>query len=764
MKRIVRSTAVLAVFLAGLIPAPSFGQAKPAAQPAAKEQIVGRALYEKLRKEGRTLVKFDGLSSLNWTPDGKAYYISEENTFKRVDLATGEKSPLFDDAKILAAINAMTGRQETKLPFAPDGRAAAGMAPGFRGSASFQFVDDGKRIQFSAWNKVFLYELATGKLNAYEPERTITGVRGRGYGDVLSPDLTLRAFTRNYNLYVKDVDGTETALTSDGTEDLRNGFPDWVYPEELGQYQAFWWSPDSTKIAFMQFDESPVAKYPIVHDVAPMPRYELQGYPVPGANNPVVRLFIADVASKTLVRLETGDDLDVYLFRGKWTNDGREFTYLRLNRLQNRIEVFAADPATGKTRLVLRDEDPCYISEQDERTEFIIFLKDNQRFLWTSERSGWREIYLYDLSGKLLKQLTEARLPVQSILGVDEAGGWIYFTGAVANGTESHLFKVRLDGTGFARMTKDAGSHKVSFAPGFAYYTDSYSNYDSPARTVLCRADGTEVKALGQAVPSPEFQGLNLRKPEHFLFKSSDGKYDLDAVLYFPAHFNPREKYPVILSVYGGPGAKGVSNTYNMTDGSQALAQLGFLVATCDYRGVKDRGKDFQNLHYLKLGQVELEDHVAFVKALGQRPYVDAGRVGVFGGSYGGYFTCICLLKAPDVFHVGVAASSVTDWRNYDSIYTERYMRRPQDNPDGYEKSSCLTYAKNLKGKLFIHHGAVDDNVHPGNTIQLVQALLNEGKKFDLMMYPENQHGIRYPHAGETRVEYFIEHLKPAVK
>ncbi len=760
MKRTLKSLLALAVFLAGLVPVLSFAQAQPAAKPAAKEKLVGRALYDKLRKEGRALVKFEGLSGLSWTPDGKSHYIPEEGTFKKVDLATGEKTPLFEDAKLLAALNALTGRQETKLPFVPEGRGGAGMGPGFRGQAPFQFLDGGKRIQFSAWNKVFLYELASGKLQAYEPERAVTGVRGRGYGDVLSPDLKLRAFTRNYNLYVKDMNGNETALTSDGTEDLRNGFPDWVYPEELGQYQAFWWSPDSKRIAFMQFDESPVAKYPIVHDVAPMPRYELQGYPVPGANNPIVRLFIAEVASKKLVRLETGDDLDVYLYRGQWTNDGREFTYHRLNRLQNRVEIFAADPATGKTRLVLKDEDPCYIDEQTD----LIFLGDNQRFLWTSERSGWREIYLYDLSGKLLKQLTDARLPVQSILGIDEAAGWVYFMGATANGTESQLFKVRLDGTGFARMSKEAGSHQVSFAPGFAHYTDSFSSFDSPAKATLLRADGTEVKVIGQAVPSAEFQALGLRKPEHFLFKSADGRYDLDALLYFPAHFDAKEKYPVILSIYGGPGSKGVTNRYNILDGNQVQAQLGFLVAMCDYRGVSGRGKAFQNLHYLKLGQVEFEDHVAFVKELGKRAYVDAGRVGITGHSYGGYFTCLCLLKAPDVFQVGVAGAPVTDWRNYDSIYTERYMRRPQDNPEGYEKGSCLTYAKNLKGKLFIHHGTVDDNVHPTNTIQLVQALLKENKAFDLMMYPEQQHGIGFQRYPESRIEYFIEHLKPVVK
>ncbi|NTV80795.1 MAG: prolyl oligopeptidase family serine peptidase, partial [Candidatus Aminicenantes bacterium] len=562
------------------------------------------------------------------------------------------------------------------------------------------------------------------------------------------------------NLSVKDMDGAETALTTDGTEDLRNGFPDWVYPEELGQYQAFWWSPDSKRIAFMQFDEKPVTKYPIVHDVQPIPRFELLGYPKPGGNNPIVRLFIADVASRKLVRLETGDDLDVYLYRGQWTLDGREFTYHRLNRFQNKVEVFAADPATGKTRLILADTDPCYI---DESTE-LIFLKDNQRFLWTSERSGWREIYLYDLAGKLLKQLTNAKLPVRGIQGVDEPRGWVYFAGQEAYGTQSHFYKVKLDGTGFAKMTKEPGSHGVSLSPTFDFYTDSFSSFDQPTKMTLVQADGKVVKVLSEQTPSKEFLDLKLVKPEHFLFKSADGKYDLDGILYFPAHFDPNEKYPLLLSVYGGPGSKGVTNRYNMADGNQTLAQLGFLIAVCDYRGVSGRGKAFQNLHYMKLGQVELEDHVAFVKALGERPYVDTTRVGVFGHSYGGYFTCIALLKEPDVFHVGVAGAPVTDWRNYDTIYTERYMRRPQDNPEGYEKGSCLTYAKNLKGKLFIHHGAVDDNVHPGNTIQLAQALLKENRKFDMMIYPEQQHGIGFPRYGESRVEYFIEHLKPVVK
>ncbi len=745
MRRNARLSALVSLMLAAVF----IGQALAQQPPQQSQQpLIGRALYEKLQREGRRLMGGmmggrGGFGGSAWTPDGKATYAYEDGTFKRTDILTGEKTPLFDDAKLLAAFNAMTGRQEVKLFF-----------------NRFQYLNEGKTIQFQAFNKVFLYDLAASKLVGYEPERSTTGVRGRAYGDVLSPDLKTRAFTRDYNLFIKDMDGGETALTTDGTEDLRNGYPDWVYPEELGQYEAFWWSPDSKRIAFMQFDESPVYKYPIVHAISAQPRYELQSYPVPGANNPIVRLFIADTATKKLVRIETGDDLDVYLYRGQWTPDGKEFTYHRLNRLQNKVELFAADPATGKTRLFLTDTDPCYVEPAE-----LVFLKDNQRFLWTSERSGWREIYLYDLAtGKLLKQLTNAKLPVRAIQDVDETRGVVYFSGLEANGTESHAYKVKLDGTGFGRVTKEPGSHAVDFSPTFDYYTDSYSSFDQPTKSALYRADGKEIRVLNPGTVSKEFADLKLIKPEHFLFKSADGKYDLDAVLYFPAHFSPSEKYPVILAPYGGPGSKGVSNRYLMADGNQALAQLGFVVGICDYRGVSGRGKAFQNLHYMKLGQVEIDDHVAFVKALAARPYVDTTRVGVFGHSYGGYFTCLALLKDPDVFQVGVAGAPVTDWRNYDSIYTERYMRRPQDNPEGYEKGSCLTYAKGLKGNLFIHHGTVDDNVHPCNTIELVQALLRENKTFDLMMYPENQHGISYPRYPASRVEYFVEHLKPVVK
>jgi dipeptidyl-peptidase-4 len=709
--------------------------------PPSEAQVRGKALYEKLRND-RTLIKSEGRTRVTWMPDGSAYYYYDQaaKTFIQEDAGTGEKSPVFENAALLNAYRAASGKAAESLPF-----------------QRFTFLAGGGKINFRVGPRAYIYDLQTHDMISYVPERETVGVRGRGYSETLSPDLKSRAFARDYNLYVKDLEGSEKALTTDGHKDLRNGFPDWVYPEELGQYEAFWWSPDSRKIAFMQFDEHPVTKYPIVHDVGPEPELELQSYPKAGANNPIVRLFIVDVKSKEITRIQTGLETNVYLYRGQWTPDGKLFTYRRLNRWQNRIELFAADPATGKTSLILEDSDPCYVE-----TAQLIWLSEG-RFLWTSERSGWNEIYLYASDGVLIKKLTDAELPVGRILGVDSETGWVYFSGYEDRGLESHLYRVKLDGAGFSRLTKSPGSHSINLSPDARFYTDSFSSFTDPGRTTLHRGDGSLVRELSRSVISEEYQALKLIDPEHFTFKSADGRHVLDGILYKPAHFDPDAEYPLILSVYGGPGSRQVTNRFAMPR-NQALAQLGFMVASVDHRGVSRRGKSFQNLMYLNLGEIELDDHAAGVKFLTERSYIDGARVGIYGHSYGGYLTCIALLKAPEVFQVGVAGAPVTDWRNYDTIYTERYMRRPQDNPEGYKNGSCMTYAEDLKGHLFIHHGAVDDNVHPGNAIQLVQALLQRNKTFDFMFYPEQRHGIRFQRYGDARQEYFIRHLKPEIK
>jgi len=471
-------------------------------------QVRGKSLYKKLTND-KNLVKFEGLSRLNWTPDGKYYYIFKDKTFKKTEAVSGKESSLFNNSVLIKAYNTITSKNIEELPF-----------------RHVTFIDKGNKIQFMVKNTAYIYDLKTLHIISYVPEKEFTGVRGRSYSEVFSPDFKYRAFIRNYNIFIQDLEGKETALTKNGHKDLRNGFPDWVYPEELGQYKAFWWSPDSKNIAFMQFDESPVTKYPIVHDVDPKPEYEMQSYPKAGANNPIVRFFVVNIKTKKITRIETGLETNVYLYKGQWT------------------PAFAANPETGYARIILTDKDKCYVTPND-----VIFLKDKEQFLWTSERSGWKEIYLYDLKGNMVKQLTETKLPVRRILGLDEENGWVYFSGSENRGLESSAFRVKLNGTRLEKLTKGTGSHSISLSPEANFYTDSFSSFSSPRKATLHHANGKLIRELGNTVISQEFKDFKLINPEHFVFKSADGKYDLDGIMYKPAHFegscSVRLYYPI---------------------------------------------------------------------------------------------------------------------------------------------------------------------------------------------------------------------------
>ena len=724
--------------LAGLSPA--FGQVR------------GYDLYKKLQTEQSKLVSFEGVRDVRWTPDGGTYIVSKDKSFKKVDPASGEETPLFDDAGLIAAYNAVTGESATALPF-----------------SQFEFVEGGAKIRFARDNntRIFFYAPATREMRTFKVRPPQRGVRFAQYQEEFSPDYRYTAYVDDYNLYLRDLKSDSvTALTTDGGPDLRNGYPDWVYAEEFSQFYCFWWSPDSKKIAYMQFDESPVRKFPVLHDETLDFKLEMQSFPRVGENNPIIRFFIVDVQTKKRVQVDTGIETNVYLYNGLWSHDGRAFTLKRTNRLQNKVEVLSADPETGRTAVLFQEEDPSYLTEgigfMQEGNE-IFFLPDNRQFLRSSDRSGWREIYLYDLSGKLVRQVTKHKLPVAGILAADAESQWVYFTGYENRGLETHLYRVKLDGSKFARLTKEPGTHRVSVSAGGKYFADTFSAFDSPPSFRLYKGDGTFIREMGKTVFKPEYQALNLALPEHFVFKSGDGKYDLDGILFKPADFDASKKYPVIYSVYMGPATKAISNQY-YGDANQALAQLGFLVVNIDNRGLLRRGKEFENAGFGKLGQVDVEDLVASLDYLSQRPYADGARVGITGTSYGGYMSIMALVKAPDRFHVAVAGSPGVDWRNYDTVYTERYMGLPQDNPEGYEKANPLNYAKNLKGKLLIQHGAVDDNVHPTQVMQLVDALLKAGKQFDWFIYPGQAHGVRALQAREKQMDWFMTYLAPETK
>ena len=715
-------------------------------------QVTGLELYNKLRSEQRQLIKYEGDRNVRWSPKGQDYIIQNDKTFFNVNPETGEESKLFDDEKIISSYNNLTDESTTELPF-----------------RSFEFTEDGQ-IKFYKSNRteVYFYNFNVEKMLKFKVRPPERGVRFASYEEVFSPDYNYTAYVEDFNIYLRDIAKDKiTALTTDGHKDLRNGYPDWVYAEEFAQFFCFWWSPDSKKLAFMQFDESPVKKFPVLHDEKFDFELEMQSFPRVGENNPIVRFFIIDIETKKKVQVDTGIETNVYLLNGRWSYDGKAFTLKRMNRLQNKVEILSADPNTGKSKVLLKEQEPCFITEgigfMQEGNE-IFFLADNKHFLRTSERSSWREIYLYDLSGKLIRQVTNKKFPVKSIEAVDMKNEWIYFTAYENRGLETHLYRVKLDGSELKKLTKKAGTHRISVSPEGKYFSDNFSSFENPPEFNIYKGDGTLIKQLGKTEITDEFKELNLIKPEHFVFRSGDGKFDLDGLLYKPVNFDKNKKYPVFYNVYCGPATKEISNSYFDLDGRQILAQLGFLVVRIDNRGLIKRGKEFESASYGKLGQTDVEDLIASIKYLAKRSYVDTSRVGITGGSYGGYMSIMALLKGSKYFKVAVANSPGVDWRNYDTIYTERYMGVPQYNSDGYEKGSPMNYVDNLKGKLLIQHGAVDDNVHPTHVMQLVDALLKAGKEFDWFIYPGMAHGIRYRQAGIKQMRFFMTHLTPETK
>ena len=702
----------------------------------------GKELYALLSRGG--LVRGGYAPRVTWLPDGKAYVRVERggkgkpDRLVKVDPRTGKETPLLDPARLEAAWKKAAGKD------APP--------PSLRGAV---FRGDGKMLRFGSWRKgMAVYEPASGRL------RRFPGIDYAGPSPRLSPAWDRVLYAKGYDLYVTEpAGGGETRITEGGTEEVRNGRPDWVYTEELDQYEAFWWSPDGRRVAFLRFDERPVGRYPLVHDLVPRARLEQIRYPKAGDADPVVTLHVKDLDGGTITEVDLGPERDGYTVRVQWVPDGSALLFQRLNRLQNVLELRAADPETGASRLVLREEEPCFVNLHSD----LRFLDGGRRFLWSSERTGWRHLYLYDLEGRLLRRLTREDLPVGAVQAVDEERGVVYFTGYRNHGMETHLFRVGLDGKGYKDLTPEEGSHRTGLAPGGGWFFDTWSSLHVPPRTVLKDGTGRVVREVSRADAS-RLEALRLTPVELVTFKAADGKTDLQGLLYKPADFDPRRTYPLLVYVYGGPHVKVIRNTFQEAGRFQAVAQLGYLVFRMDNRGTPRRGKAFETATYLKLGQVDLADQAAGVKHLAKRPYVDGSRVGITGGSYGGYMTCMALLAAPDTFHAGVAVSPVTDWRNYDTIYTERYMRRPQDNPEGYEKGSALTYAKNLRGRLLLVHGTVDNNVHPGNTFQLVQKLLEAGRDYDLLLYPEQRHGIGGPggrHLRRRTLAFFEQHLKP---
>ncbi len=667
------------------------------------------------------------------------------------------------------------------------------------GAVNVTWLEGGKALEYRHDGKLHRFDIATGKTESKPAAGGDSGPTGRGPGgrfprreggkppafavprgrqlpSATSPDGLLKAFHRDRNLWLSDAKGVvEMPLTTDGNEKARvkNGVASWVYGEELFQNTAIWWSPDSKKVAYYRFDESKVPDYYLaLAQTELQTKLDAEPYPKAGAPNPVVDLFIYDVTTKKTTQVDVRDgkpfENDVvghYVYHIAWSPDGKELLFNRTNRRQNVMEFAAADPATGKCRVIIREE---WSASWTENTPPMRYLKDNQRFIWTSERTGWRNLYLYDLTGKLLATLTGHEFEVGNVERVDEDAGvaqlW-YMARSGDNPMKMQLHRLTVNlspqprspdwkggEVSDVRLTDPAYHHTVDIAPDGKHFIDVIQTHDQPPATRLCDAEGKVVAELAKSDLS-KFESLGLKRVELFTYKAADGTTDLYGLLHFPSLFDPEKKYPLLVSVYAGPQTNGARETFATPN---PLTEYGFLAATLDSRSAAGRGKRFLDAIYLKLGVTEVDDQAAGVKALAERSYVDKDRVGIYGTSYGGYAAILCLLRHPDVFHAACASSPVTDYRLYDSIYTERYLWLPQENKSGYDEGSALTHAAKLKGRLMLYFGTSDNNVHPSNSYQLIAALQKAGKSFELQVGPDRGHsGISQP----RMMEFFIENL-----
>ncbi len=616
-------------------------------------------------------------------------------------------------------------------------------------------TDDYQNFILKKDNDFYFFSVKTNQV------KRLTTDNSEKANPVLSPDGKKLAYTKNRDLYYVDIESDkEIRLTFDASETVYNGWASWVYYEEIlgrsSNYRAFWWSPNSEMIAFLRTDDSPVPKFPLYKADGVHGELEWEHYPKAGDPNPDVKLGIAHLTDNKIVWVEEDETVDQYTAWPFWTPDSKELFYQVLNRGQDHLQILAANPKTGKNRLVYEEKQPSFV----EFFEDIYIFKDGSGFLLRSDEDGFRHLYYYDMNGNLKSQITEGDWTVTEINLVDEKNKKVYFEGNKDNSLDNHLFVVNLDGKGLTQLTKISGTHDAKLSKGGSLFVDTYSSLNDPGRMELFNSKGESIRVLAERKNS-SMDEYQITKAEIFKIKTSDG-IELPAMWILPPDFDENKKYPVLFSVYGGPGVKDVRNAFSAFLERFFFSQNGIIYFVVDHRGSQHFGKKGLAAMHRNLGKWEMHDYIEAVKYLRSLPFVDSTRIGITGGSYGGYVTCMALTYGADYFTHGIADFSVTDWHLYDNVYTERYMDKPEENPEGYKFGSALTHADKYKGYLLITHGTLDDNVHMQNTIQLVDKFTTLGKDFELMLYPNERHGIGFPkwvHQKKSFVKFWFKNF-----
>ena len=665
---------------------------------------------------------------MSWTPDSKriSYFQSsgsgknQETELWAMDVATGEKQALIK-ATVLSSILPAEAKVQSQ---------ATGL--GRRRPSRYQWTPDGSAILFIGPNALVWFDLKT------QTGRSLISGEEELADPKISPNGRYVSFVRDHNLWIVAIqDAKVRAITTGGTEAVRKGELDWVYPEELGNSTAYWWAPDSSAIAYYEMNESKVNQYPLVDFESFSGQAELERYPIAGDANPVVRVFVAPLKNAETKLMDTGAEQNVYLPRVNWLPDSRHLAIQRLNRAQTSLDLLIADSSSGKSRVALNEKDAYWVNIHDD----LNFLNDG-RFIWSSERSGYRHLYLYDLQGRQLAQITKGDWEVSGVEAIDQQKGLVYFSATEKSPIERQLYRVNLDGSGFQRVTRDSGTHHAKLSPDWRTMIDTFSTTEAPPREYLLHADGSPLAIINEN-KVPELAAFQLSPVEFFSVTSHDSQ-QLSAMMIKPPNFNPQRRYPVIVHTYGGPGVQLVTNSWGGPNflWHEMMAQKGYIIFELDNRGSSGRGHVFEEPLHFRMGAQELSDQRDGVGYLKTLPYVDASRIGIWGWSYGGHMTLHAMFEDPEEFKVGVAGGPVTDWHYYDTIYTERYLGLLPENEESYQESSPIQNAAKLRGKLLIAHGTGDDNVHYANTLALLNALIDAGKYVEVITFPGRGHGI----------------------
>ena len=575
-----------------------------------------------------------------------------------------------------------------------------------------------------------------------------------------SPDGTKVAFVRDNDIYIVDLNtGNEKQITTDGKRNhIINGTCDWVYEEEFSFTKAFFWSPDGSRIAFYKFDESDVKEYTIEYYGNLYPKWETYKYPKAGEDNSVVGIYVYALDNGYISNIPLGENTDIYIPRIKWTKNPEILSIQRLNRFQNHLEILIADSRNGDSYIMYSEKNEFYIDITDNLT----FLENKQQFLITSEQDGYNHIYLYNMDGSMEKQLTSGKWDVTSIYGWNPKSKIVYYQSAESSPLDRDIYKVNLKGVRI-KISKKDGTNDADFSTNFKFYINNFSTIGVPPIYTVNNSKGKVLRVLEDNKKLKErLAKYEISKPEFFTFTTPeitlpDGEQvELNGVKIMPYNFNPDKEYPVLVTIYGGPGSQTATNSWGSFNYMwyQMLAENGIMVVTVDNRGTGARGEVFKKMTYLELGKYETLDYIETAKYLGNLTYVDKNKIAIFGWSYGGFMASNALFQGAEYYSTAIAVAPVTNWRYYDNIYTERFMRKPQDNPDGYDNNSPINHVDKLKGNYLLIHGDADDNVHPQNSMDLFSALVNADKQFDFMLYPNKNHSI---YGGNTRYHLYTK-------